>query len=334
MLMRQRIVCFSLLTAFFFLCCHAFAKEKPEEKAGPLLKAAADRSLLHTDGSSPFRVRLNFTVYGSKPRQMQGTYTWLVSDGGRWRKEVTFSDYADLEVGNGSTVWTKRSLDFKPLQAIWLDAVFSNYQYLNSADDTVERYFITSEHHAELRCVDLFRDRKRRKLCFDPEGNLLRADVNELDMTFEYSDYRSAGQKSAPYKVVLKRAGKVVLDGTVESLSTDTKADQPLLEPPAGAKKRGGCLTPTLPKATKKVPPEYPMIARNGHLEGKVTMYALIASDGTVHNLVVIQTAGEALDAASVSAVSHWQYEPAKCGNVPIDSEAAISVNFSLSSHY
>jgi TonB family protein len=330
MSIRYPIACTGLLTAFCFLCSLAFAKEHAEEKARPLLSSAADQSLLHADGSSPFKLNLRFTIYGFRSEQVQGTYVWLVGDPRSWRKQVAFADYSDLEVGKGSVVWTRRNLDFEPLQAIWLEAVFSNFQYLNSSDDTIGRYFTTSAHHVELRCVDLFRDKKPRTLCFDSQGNLARADIKELDMIYEYSDYRPAGSKFAPYKVVLKRKGEVVLDGTIENLSTDTKADQFLFEPPSGATKRGGCLTPTLPKAAKKVVPEYPMAARNANQQGTVTMYAMIASDGTVRNLALIQTAGDSLDNASLSAVRNWKFEPARCGNVPIDFEAAISVNFSL----
>jgi TonB family protein len=309
-----------------------YAKEKAEEQGRPLRKAAADHSLLHAESTSPFKLGLSFTMHGSKSRQIQGTYTWLVSDTGSWRKELSFSDYTDLEVGRGSTVWIKRSRTFQPLQAIWLEGVFSNYQYLNSSDDTIDKYFTTSEHHTELRCLDLFRDKKPHTLCFDSQGNLARADVKELDIRYEYSDYRPAGQKSVPYKVVLKRKGEVVLDGTIESLPADAKTDQPLFEPPAGALKRDGCLRPTLPRIARKVVPEYPMGARNTQQQGTVTMYALIASDGTVRNLSLIQTAGETLDNASLNAVRNWQYEPAKCGIVPIDFDTVISVNFPL--HY
>jgi TonB family protein len=327
-----RILRASTLIAILFCCYASLAKDNPDDKARPLLKAAAERALFHADGSSPFNVKLSFTIYGSKPKEMQGTYTWLVGDNGRWRREVTFSDYSELTIGSGTTVWIRRSLDYEPLQAVWLAAAFSNFQYLDTNDYTVGKYFTAFDHQVELRCIDLTRENRPRGLCFDPEGNLVKADLKELNLTIEYSDYRSAGRKFAPHKITLKRERKVVLEGTVDSLSTETKVDQALLEPPAGAKKRGGCPTPTLPKIVRKVPPEYPSDARHAHEEGTVTMYALIANDGTVRNPFVIQTAGRALDAASLGAVPNWQYEPAKCGDVPVDFETAISTNFSLRS--
>jgi len=49
-----------------------------------------------------------------------------------------------------------------------------------------------------------------------------------------------------------------------------------------------------------------------------------------VQNPTVIQTAGDSLDAVSLEAVRQWKYEPAKCGDVPVEADAEISINFSL----
>jgi hypothetical protein len=269
---QLRIHCVSLLVTLLLPWGSAYANEKAEEQGRPVLKAAAERSLLHADDLSPFRLKLSFTVRASKVKQIPGAATWLVSEKGWWRRDTVFSDYTDLEVGRGPTSWVKRSLDFKPLQAIWIEGIFSNYRYLDSHEYVIDRYFTISEHHVELRCVDLRLDKgPMPTLCVDPQGNLVRVAMKDSDMTYEYSDYRPAAQKSAPYRIVLRRAGDVVLDGQIERLSTDAETDQSLFEPPAGATKRDGCLSPTLPKLAKKVAPDYPMAARkapstgNGH---------------------------------------------------------------------
>jgi TonB family protein len=168
------------------------------------------------------------------------------------------------------------------------------------------------------------------QLCFDPEGNLSKAAVGELNITFEYSDYRPEGQKFVPHKVILKREGRVVLEAEVDDVSTGEKTDPNLFEPAPGAIKRSGCFAPTLPRMTKTAFPKYPLMARSTGQEGIVTIYVLIASDGSVRNSKVIETAGKELDEAALSVMPQLQYEPAKCGDVAVDFETTLGLRFSL----
>jgi hypothetical protein len=168
MRLHRRSVCLGLLLALIVSYAAAFGKEKAEQQGRPLLKAAADRSLLRADGSSPIRLNLSFHTSGRDSKQIRGTYAWLVSNSASWRKEVTFSDYTNVEVGHRFTVWTKRSVDFNPVQAVWLEAIFSNHQYLDFPGDTIDRYFKISEHRVQLRCVDILRDQKPRTTLLRP----------------------------------------------------------------------------------------------------------------------------------------------------------------------
>jgi TonB family protein len=327
---RLRILCACTLAAML-LCCHpSLAKDSPEEKARPLLKAASERSLFHADKSAPFGLVFKFElrVFGSKPTQ--GAFSWLVTPEGDSRQETRLVDYLDLEVNRGTTLWIKRSVDYRTLQATWVEAAFSNFLYLDRTEDEVLRYSTSSEHHVDLRCIDLLRDKAARTLCFDAEDNLRKVDLRDSYTIYEFSDYRPIGKKFAPYKIVITREGRVVVDGAIEVLTAEAKFDPSLLEPPPGAIKRNGCLSPTLPSLKKKVDPEYPSTFRSARRQGTVTAYVLIASDGTVQNPKIIQTGGQYLDASVLKAVPKWQFEPAKCGNIPIDYDAEITVDFAL----
>jgi TonB family protein len=328
--MRPRIVPACLSTVFLLLCCASFGNEKTYEKARPILKGAADRALFRADASAPFMLMLSFTLRSPDSKPVQGKYSWLVTADGDWRKETTFLDYADLEIKRGSSLWVKRSVGFRPLQAAWVENAFTNYAYLNRAEDSVERYFTTSDNHVALRCIDLSREKTSQTACFDPEDNVRSYELKALKLAYEYSDYRPLGQKFAPHKIIARRDGHVVLEGVVEELSPVVKVDPSRLTPPVGAVQRGGCLAPTLPKLKEKVVPEYPGIARFAHQQGSVFVYALILSDGTVKDPVVIQTAGQAFDSSVLTAVRRWQFEPAKCGDTPVEYETEIPVNFTL----
>src|SRR5262249_40626169 len=137
-------------------------------------------------------------------------------------------------------------------------------------------------------------------------------------------------KKFAPFKVVVTREGRVIIDGTMAVLTAEPKFDPLLLEPPTDALKRVGCLKPSLPLLKKKVEPEYPSTFRSAHRQGTVIAYVLITHDGTIQNPTVIQTGGQYLDASVLKALPQWQFEPAKCGVVSIDFEAQITIDFTL----
>ena len=314
----------------FVACCGSLsAKDKAEEQGRPLLKAASEQALLHADGSSTFRVKVSFTIRASS-KPFEGTYSWSFNSADDWRKELTLSDYTDVEIGRGSTVTVKRSLDYKPLPVFWVEGIFENFIYLNGANDTIDRYFTTSKDHVALRCVELKRVNKPGTVCVDPQSNVVRADAGELDLTYEYSEYQPTGNKFMPRHVIVKRDGKVILEGNIESLPVNTENASATSEPPAGAVKRFGCLAPTLPKLANKISPQYPEAARRSGEQGTVIFYVMIASDGSVHRVQLIQTVSQDLDDASQTAIERWQYEPAKCNTVPVDSEVPVTVHFSL----
>lgn len=312
------------------LAATASAKEKAEDEARSLLKTAVERSLFHADSNFPFTLTASFTVHHLAPNPLQGTYGWLVTPKGDWKKITSFADYSDLQVKLGSDVWIKRSTDFQPLQAALVQNAFGNQQYLDQPGDTIDRVFTTSEHHLKLRCADFLHGKQARTFCIDPEQNLRKIEFKDSKIEYEYSDYRPAGQKFAPYKIAARRQGRTLLEVQVDGLSIDIQPSPRPLEIPEGAIKRNGCLAPTLPTLNYKVVPEYPKDARAGLHQGQVMLYVLIGSDGIVHNAVVTQTAGPSLDSSVMNAVRRWRFDPAKCGDIPVEFETEIPVNFSL----
>jgi len=66
-----------------------------------------------------------------------------------------------------------------------------------------------------------------------------------------------------------------------------------------------------------KVPPQYPVEARNAGVSGTVVMHAMIGKDGTIKNLTVIS--GPALlQTAAVDAVKQWTPPGLDLHNLPI----------------
>jgi TonB family protein len=98
--------------------------------------------------------------------------------------------------------------------------------------------------------------------------------------------------------------------------------------PAAGTRiRQGGNVTAA--RLVKKVQPEYPHIARQEFLQGTVRLHAIIAKDGSISQLVVLQGYCS-LAKSSLDAVSRWRYSPTLFSGQPVEVDTTIDVIFNL----
>lgn len=304
------------------------ASDKSDD-ARSLLRAAAERSLLTGDRQFPFRLDTSFSVRGLGPKRSDGRYSWLLTSSGDWAKQLAFTDYDDLQIGRGDNVWIKRSIDFQPLQAALVQNAFQVHQYLDDTAISIDRYYTVSEHYQKLRCADISRGRLHHTACIDPDGNLARVKQG-IHVEYEYSDFRAVGKKFLPHRIVAARRGSVLLEINVEKVSAGEGVANNTPEPPEGAIQQTGCLAPSLPRLIDQPRPDYPSHALDAFHQGQVILYLRVGRDGKVQKAVVTQSAGESLDTSVLDAARHAQYEPATCGNVPVESETELSNTFTI----
>jgi protein TonB len=81
--------------------------------------------------------------------------------------------------------------------------------------------------------------------------------------------------------------------------------------------------------ATTKVPPDYPVIAKQLHLEGAVEIEARIGEDGTVLSAKPL-TGNAVLANAAVAATKHWKFTPFTEGGKAVKAVAPLTFNFKL----
>ncbi|MGH9787113.1 MAG: energy transducer TonB [Candidatus Acidiferrales bacterium] len=82
-------------------------------------------------------------------------------------------------------------------------------------------------------------------------------------------------------------------------------------------------------KVLNKVEPSYPPLAKNARIQGTVILEAIIAKDGSVQNLRVVD-GHPMLVQAAVQAVQQWRYQPTVLNNEPVEVETVIHVVFKL----
>jgi TonB family protein len=84
----------------------------------------------------------------------------------------------------------------------------------------------------------------------------------------------------------------------------------------------------TAPELTRKVDPAYPLELIRTSIEGKVTLYAVIHSDGHVGDVRVLNSVDERLDSYAGNALARWLFRPATKNGTPIAVEAVVTIPF------
>jgi TonB family protein len=82
------------------------------------------------------------------------------------------------------------------------------------------------------------------------------------------------------------------------------------------------------PELTRKVDPAYPLELIRSSIEGKVTLYAVIHSDGHVGDVRVLNSVDERLDSYAGNALSRWLFRPATKNGTAVAVEAVVTIPF------
>jgi protein TonB len=80
------------------------------------------------------------------------------------------------------------------------------------------------------------------------------------------------------------------------------------------------------------VPLDYPLLARQMKVQGVVSLQALISRDGTIQQLKILSGPG-ILAAAAREAVKQWHFKPFLQNGQPVETQARITVNFTISTN-
>jgi periplasmic protein TonB len=80
------------------------------------------------------------------------------------------------------------------------------------------------------------------------------------------------------------------------------------------------------------VTPNYPMLARQMKVQGSVILQALIGKDGVIQNLRVV-SGPHILASAAEDAVRQWHFKPHLEGSEAVETQAKITVNFTISTN-
>jgi len=79
----------------------------------------------------------------------------------------------------------------------------------------------------------------------------------------------------------------------------------------------------------RRVEPDYPMFAKQQHIQGNIVLSARVMKDGSVESIRRL-SGNPVLGPAAVAAVRQWKYEPYELNGQPQDVDVSITVQFRL----
>ncbi|MBI3644690.1 MAG: energy transducer TonB [Acidobacteriales bacterium] len=88
----------------------------------------------------------------------------------------------------------------------------------------------------------------------------------------------------------------------------------------------------TAQNVTVSVPPDYPLLARQMKVQGAVILQALISREGAIQELQIVSGPG-ILATAAREAVKQWRFKPYYQSGQPVETQARITVNFTISTN-
>jgi periplasmic protein TonB len=83
------------------------------------------------------------------------------------------------------------------------------------------------------------------------------------------------------------------------------------------------------PQLVYKPVPSYPAAARLSGIEGKVTVGAVIDTDGKLANMRVV-SGPPLLQRAALDSLRNWKYRPGYLDDKPVPAKTSVTVEFRL----
>jgi protein TonB len=136
---------------------------------------------------------------------------------------------------------------------------------------------------------------------------------------------RSLATSSNSVKVDMQSG---VSPGASQPNASEPQADSRVEKPSATAKVS---LSPDVAAhVAHSVAPRYPLLAKQMKVQGAVVLQALIDKGGKIQSLRVL-SGPTILAAAAQEAVKQWRFKPYYQNGEPVETEARVSVNFTIS---
>ncbi len=312
------------------------ARSSEQVDGAEFMAKVRDATNIRAAGSPAFRLVAHFEAVklhqSTGPIRGSVLLNWISP--GEWREEINFLDFSQFRVASRGKLWTARDAPLEPLPVYWAEQLmdFRSSWILTPGEDTGRSK--TRRHKGvDVLCLEVTGNSgDQRKLCANT-ASFLPITIEETAQAMqlaEFGDYGSWANKRFPRHFQGFDNDRKVIELWVDELGPNQENASSLLIPPAGAAIADWCDDAQPPRILSVVPPRYPDEALHNVATGNVAVYGVVDVDGAVQEPAVVESAGKALDSASLAVVPQWRFRPAMCGDNPIPMEIVIEIRFTL----
>lgn len=128
-----------------------------------------------------------------------------------------------------------------------------------------------------------------------------------------------------------QKIDKPLIELAITSLEPQGNPDSKTFRVPAGASRWADCSSELmLGKLLERPTPSYPTKEKEKGLGGEVIAYAIVGTDGRLHQVTPIKAPISAITTSTLNALRRWRYEPASCDGVPVPVVTFVTATFTL----
>ena len=162
-----------------------------------------------------------------------------------------------------------------------------------------------------------------------PVVTATRAVLPPLEIEVVAGDQRQTVQATNPsIRVDLQARNSAPSSSTARNTPSGEEASRGAVNASAQVRLSPG----TAQVVSRPVQPDYPLLARQMKVQGSVILQALIGKEGTIQELQVL-SGPSILSVAAREAVKQWHFKPYLQSGLPVETEAKITVNFTISTN-
>ena len=309
------------------------ASDKPKPEGVDLIRKAEAKMNIF---ALPAFVMKADLVVDLRGKAVAGKYALLWGGPERWREEISFPDYTEVQVGSKGVVAVKRSGDLLPLRVEQIHTALgfgsgrldpgSFFDAAPETDESANKVKERKVNGTKADCVEITGpDGRSRHVCVDQAtGVIVREHPFRDDVAMPIGD------RMFPRGLKFVDERRTLVEIRVTEFETGVPLADSAFVVPAGAVSQPGCMNPTQSHKVHKVEPRYPESAKQEHISGDVSVYARIGTDGVPRQLRVVSGASGGLDEASVYAIRGWRYAPATCSGIPVEIETVLTIKYRL----
>jgi TonB family protein len=314
----------------FFLCCTSFFCVAAQQALTP--SQLADQANAISDLSKLGSYELKAIVaVGDEKHGATGTLT-VDHDQENTRQELEFTDYHEISLVNGNMHYYQREPKVQVHAAERIHGFDELWQVSIPPGSDVGAISSAKVHGVQALCFAAQPDKfTHLRYCFEAATHLLLSRKNdEKGETFEalFLDYQEVDGVHFPGTIRFIEPERVATE--VRKVAAVKMPFAPAhFAPPPGLRGFHSCRGVQAARLVKRVEPEYPIVAREKHIQGDVRLLVRIGSDGKVQEVTRI-SGHPLLMVAAIDAVKKWEYKPALCSSGPAESEGDVMVQFHM----